>query len=427
MSLNEKSYEYLPDLPPPPAAAARSNTPQHYPDEGAFDYSHYLPTQYIPPALSSAATDFFRRLPALPAGFTPSALGPSSRAAHLPSPNAPAMRDSLNPSRSKLPIPQYHKPRRAPSPPLRPHSTPISPPPLTPIVLTGFRPSTASPHRLLTPQLAEEIRLLIPPRHQLHAAWKLLYASSQDGTSLSTLYARARDSEHVGFVLLVRDARGGCFGAYLSDPPRVRPGYFGTGECFLWQATVLPELRPRLPRMLTASGMLRSDAELDAEAEAEILRGLPPPPSADGTERMGRSTTFRSPVRADFEISDAAVAGPRGMNGAVLQPTAAVTTAATAYRISAAPNGEHTSASTGMSTPSERIRFRAFPYSGVNDFMIHCDRDYISVGGGDGRYGLWLNELLDTGISQRCPSFGNEPLSEQGDQFEVLGVEFWAL
>lgn len=78
----------------------------------------------------------------------------------------------------------------------------------------------------------------------------------------------------------------------------------------------------------------------------------------------------------------------------------------------------------GTSTP-DRIRFKAFPYSGINDFLIYCQADFLSVGGGDGHYGLWLDDALDNGISETCPTFGNEPLSDEGRQFEVLGVEIW--
>ena len=57
--------------------------------------------------------------------------------------------------------------------------------------------------------------------------------------------------------------------------------------------------------------------------------------------------------------------------------------------------------------------------------MIFCETDYLSVGGGDGHYGLWLDSVLERGISQGCPTFGNEALSEEGEKFEVVGVEMW--
>lgn len=81
---------------------------------------------------------------------------------------------------------------------------------------------------------------------------------------------------------------------------------------------------------------------------------------------------------------------------------------------------------TGASTP-ERIRFKAFPYSGVNDYMIFCEHSFLSVGGGDGHYGLWLDDTLERGISSSCPTFGNEPLSEEGEKFDILGVEIWSI
>jgi len=82
--------------------------------------------------------------------------------------------------------------------------------------------------------------------------------------------------------------------------------------------------------------------------------------------------------------------------------------------------------STGTSTP-ERIRFKAFPYSGVNDYMILCDQSFLSVGGGDGHYGLWLDDAFEKGISSACLTFGNEPLSEEGEKFDILGVEVWSV
>lgn len=38
-------------------------------------------------------------------------------------------------------------------------------------------------------------------------------------------------------------------------------------------------------------------------------------------------------------------------------------------------------AASGASTP-ERLRFKAFPYSGENDYLIFCEHDFLSVGGG---------------------------------------------
>jgi hypothetical protein len=86
-------------------------------------------------------------------------------------------------------------------------------------------------------------------------------------------------------------------------------------------------------------------------------------------------------------------------------------------------NGTNGHAS-GSATP-DRIRFKAFPYTGENDFTIFCQHEYLSVGGGDGHYGLWLDDNLNKGVSDACPTFGNEALSDDGAKFNILGVEVW--
>ena len=39
-------------------------------------------------------------------------------------------------------------------------------------------------------------------------------------------------------------------------------------------------------------------------------------------------------------------------------------------------------------------------------------------------YRAILRELYK-GVSETCPTFGNEPLSDDGKKFDVLGVELW--
>lgn len=74
-----------------------------------------------------------------------------------------------------------------------------------------------------------------------------------------------------------------------------------------------------------------------------------------------------------------------------------------------------------------RIRFQAFPYAGENDYTILCSNEFLSLGGGNGRYGLWLDDRLAKGVSGHVPTFLNENLSDDGEKFDVLGVEVWYL
>lgn len=123
------------------------------------------------------------------------------------------------------------------------------------------------------------------------------------------------------------------------------------------------------------------------------MPSLPPPPSADTSHLNARTTTI--------------AAHPSTLS------------------VAATDGGSSTSLPVSPSSPS--VRFKAFPYSGVNDYYILCDAHFLSVGAGDGKYGLWLDDSLEKGISSTCLTFGNERLSDMGEKFGILGVEMWVI
>ncbi|ETN41312.1 uncharacterized protein HMPREF1541_03247 [Cyphellophora europaea CBS 101466] len=301
--------------------------------------------------------------------------------------------------------------------PPRRSASPFQPPPLTPLALQHTLSGSAATSLLLSRSLAEEIRLLLPPRLQLLDHWKLAYSLEVHGSSLRSLYDACErvslNTQRSGYVLVVRDssslgATGSVFGAYLTDAPKPAQHYYGTGECFLWRASILPSLR----NLAVSANMNGTDTSEPLSPDLLQLAGLPPPPSAD-TDHLARTTTVRGEKRKSQSTP----------NPSASQPTSKSSTNTSAANRLAPPPPPSGTAS-GASTP-DRIRFKAFPYSGVNDFMIYCEAGMLSVGGGDGHYGLWLDDTLDHGISETCPTFGNEELSEEGRKFEVLGVEVW--
>ncbi|KAL9094858.1 MAG: hypothetical protein Q9165_002807 [Trypethelium subeluteriae] len=260
------------------------------------------------------------------------------------------------------------------TPPMR-TASPFQPPPLSPLSLSFGGLASSSSAKTLTRTLAEEIRLLVPPRLQLVESWHLAYSLERDGVSLATLYQQCEKyrGKRGGFVLVVKDGAGGIFGAYLSEPPHPSPHFFGNGESFLWRASTVPSL--------------------------PTLSSLPPPPSAD-TTNLQRMTTIGQAKNRSANSSAVSLTTPTPSS-----------------------HGANSSRS-GTSTP-ERIRFKAFPYSGVNEYMMFCETGFLSIGGGDGHYGLWLNDNLEKGVSDSCPTFGNEPLSDEGSKFDILNVEIW--
>ncbi|EKM48308.1 uncharacterized protein PHACADRAFT_155199 [Phanerochaete carnosa HHB-10118-sp] len=78
-------------------------------------------------------------------------------------------------------------------------------------------------------------------------------------------------------------------------------------------------------------------------------------------------------------------------------------------------------------------RLRVYKWTGRNDYVALCEPEYISFGGGDGHYGLYLDATLSDGSSARCPTFDNEPLCSAGPRqgegvtFECVGLEVWGI
>lgn len=209
------------------------------------------------------------------------------------------------------------------------HNLSFEEPPLTPLELDGYKPSTR--HRLLDVGLGEEIRQHIPSLLQISHNWKLLYSIEQSGTSLHTLYSNCglkigeNPNRRRGYILVVQDTNKNKFGAYLNENLRPLDGkyYYGNGDCFLWKLE---------------KGTIK---DLDNNTEHEIDMNL-----------------------------------------------------------------------------------KVFPYTSLNGFIIYSNHEFISVGSGNGKFGLWIDSNLSIGASDSVDTFGNEPLSDKR-KFHILGLEIW--
>ncbi|KAJ5111295.1 hypothetical protein N7532_001830 [Penicillium argentinense] len=347
-----------------------SHTPQRKPSGNPFNAASYLsyPVSHVVSGLYRRLTD-----------------------PNIAAPDSSVMPWSFSSSGASS---EVYTPRRT--------ASPFQPPPLTPLSLTIPKGEDLLQQQLLTRALAEEIRLLVPARLQLVENWRLAYSLDRDGASLATLYDNCEQFSHrsprAGYVLVIRDSSpsGAVFGAYMTDAPHPDSQFFGTGECFLWRASVLP---PPTSLGLAFSG--------DG------------PQSEEALERAGRWSTFRGdPKSKDTKTKTETPTHNLNMN--IKTNLAAASGGALAPP---SPSSINTSRS-GASTP-ERIRFKAFPYSGVNDYMMFCETGFLSLGGGDGHYGLWVDSGLEKGVSAPSQTFGNEPLSDEGVKFDIIGIEVW--
>lgn len=256
---------------------------------------------------------------------------------------------------------------------------------------------------VVRPRLAAQLQGVLPARLQLGRGWRLVYSTDQHGISLQTLYDRvgrsmvqsstmrsaAREGwlrgassatasavtgeeagssalstsatlgeaanaatqatdkmarsglamHDAGLILAVQDSDGNVFGAFLNEPIRPHPHYFGSGQSFLWKTVKVPGLRNDHDGILEAGRMLK-----------------------------------------------------------------------------------------------------VFPWSGSNMYACLAQSSSLAFGGGpDGRYGLWLDEQLENGVTDMSVTFGNDPLADTAafpasngkerkeQKFECIALEVWAV
>lgn len=166
-----------------------------------------------------------------------------------------------------------------------------------------------------------------------------MYSLEQHGVSLTTLYERCsrKEFQKGGFVLVVKDYGGGLFGAFVNERLRVSGGrYYGTGECFLWKANWVKNYR-----------------DIHAQYQRHHHHTHP-------------RHYYQEKVRKEIDESEYSEEKTWNGEGGVEESSRVATPGKAA-----------------QTTEEETVlKFKAFPYSGVNEYMILCEQTFLSIGGG---------------------------------------------
>ncbi|RKO83692.1 TLDc domain-containing protein, partial [Blyttiomyces helicus] len=67
----------------------------------------------------------------------------------------------------------------------------------------------------------------------------------------------------------------------------------------------------------------------------------------------------------------------------------------------------------------------AYAATGKNDYLMLSEPHFIALGGGNGDFGLWIDDELYHGHSAPCDTFNNDQLSSTVE-FRIVGLEVWA-
>ena len=246
-----------------------------------------------------------------------------------------------------------------------------------PVNMVGRRDITAE---VIEPWHAARLQAGLPPRLQLGKTWRLLYSLDQHGTSLSTLYhnvAKGLDPAQGRKAAVGADAEGWLRGA--SAATREALGTTGgIGK--------------------VGSGLSIPDAGLIIavkDAEDNVFGAFVNETLRPSSHYYGNGECFLWKTTCDNPLD-------------------------------ASSDTEHA-----------HKRIKTFKWTARNDYMVLTEAHFLSVGGGDGRYGLWIDDALENGVSSRCPTFDNDILcndssartgpEEKESRFECLNIEVWAV
>ncbi|KAJ9476416.1 Oxidation resistance protein 1 [Pseudozyma hubeiensis] len=235
---------------------------------------------------------------------------------------------------------------------------------------------------------ASRIQALLPPRLQLGKRWSLLYSLDQHGISLQTLYHRVAaglDPMKVG-----RSVSGNQAGKAGEED----------GQAEGWLRGASRETQQAMgTRGQTGGRRMHVGGGLNSISDAGLVIAI----------KDGDDNVFGAFVNEKLRPQQHYY----GSGECFLWKT------------------------TAASSKEEDRGVERYKWTGKNDYMVLSESTFLSVGGGEGKFGLWIDGALEKGVSSCCPAFDNEILCDgegwgkgrkEGEaRFECYGLEVWAV
>ncbi|CAG0915193.1 unnamed protein product [Notodromas monacha] len=238
-----------------------------------------------------------------------------------------------------------------------------------------FIPELVGDSEIFNMQQRKHLIRVIPARCQGYP-WRLGFSTSRDGFSLASLY-RKMECVDSCVLLMIQDTQHNVFGALLSDAPTLQDHFYGTGESFVFSFTP-PRVEEKAEETEPENGdAIGKEVEEIAVAEEESVE-------------CGKLGAAEGELEIEDKDADA-------KNKAVRDEQAKMNM------------GKH---------------FRVFKWSGENSFFIRSQPDSLTVGAGDGHFGLLLDGDLNHGRTDVCSTFRNDVLAADND-FVILTIECW--
>eukprot|EP00908_Phaeocystis_cordata_P000770 Transcript_10851.p1 GENE.Transcript_10851~~Transcript_10851.p1 ORF type:complete len:528 (-),score=139.13 Transcript_10851:996-2549(-) len=291
---------------------------------------------------------------------------------------------------------------------------------------------------ILSDAVLSQLASAMPGRF-VSTEWRQLFSTQTHGFSLASLYTRVAGSG--ASVVVLRTSRGHVLGALLSDGIRKpQPGqfFYGTGESFLFSVSVSRRDEPRQSgdATLPVPGEAVCGGEpgealhdsIDVEGQLHLggsWRGVPVTPT-DSLD--SEASSFRRLVDA--------VDGAVNVDGTVFVDSRAVFVEAEVV------GGSDGGSEGGAADDAERERgektdVRVYHWTGENFLFAFSSPSSISIGGGNGAAGLYLEDSLLHGSTGPTETFANPVLCPPQDlagepdveteRFEIAHLEVWGV